>query len=371
MTTILVVEDELNIREEVMDWLRFEGYNVIGAENGRIALETITQAEPDLIISDIRMPEMNGHQLLLEIRSNPDLLHIPFIFLTASAERASVRKGMDIGADDYLTKPFTHAEVLRAVEARLVKKIAHDVLVQTQFDVLNSALGEEREKRLLKSRLVAMFSHDFRNPLASIIMSAGILRNYAHRLTPEKTARQLDRIDGAAHLLLQMLDEMLVVAEMESGHLAFEPQPVELEELVQIIVEEFQLIDQNEHQLVLHSTVRGKVNADPKLLRHALANLLSNALKYSPSKTEVTISLQAQDGTLYLKVQDRGIGIPEESLPHLFDPFYRADNARGTNGTGLGLSILQECVSLHNGQITVESQEDQGSVFTISIPLSR
>jgi CheY-like chemotaxis protein len=122
MALILVVEDETNIREETMDWLLFEGYEVLGAGNGREALDVIAQAQPDLIISDIRMPVMDGCELLLEIRSNPSLLHIPFIFLTASAERESVRHGMNIGADDYLTKPFTHAEVLEAVRAPATPK---------------------------------------------------------------------------------------------------------------------------------------------------------------------------------------------------------------------------------------------------------
>lgn len=367
MTSILVVEDEAHIRDEVMDWLTFEGYEVIGAENGREALNILGQSEPDLIISDIRMPEMDGYELLLEIRSDPHWLHIPFIFLTASAERDSVRRGMDTGADDYLTKPFTHAEVLHAVHARLEKKTALDAKVRNQMQMLNSALGEEREKRLLKSRLVAMFSHDFRNPLASIMSSAGILRDYHDRLTAERRVQHLDRIDSAVHLLLQMLDDMLMVAELEGGQIEIMPQMINLETFVGDIVNDFCLIDQNQHTIHYRPSVSEAVMADPKLVRQIVSNLLSNAIKYSPAQTEITVQLYQENGSISLEIQDQGIGIPQDDVAHLFEPFYRAANARDLKGTGLGLAIVQECVDQHGGTITVQSAQGQGTRFVVRL----
>lgn len=124
MTTILVIEDEKSIRDEVLDWLRFENYQVLEAENGRVGLTLAQQNKPDLILCDIAMPEMDGHEVLLEVRSNPELSHLPFIFLTASADRDSMRQGMNLGADDYLTKPFSMRELaarVRAVLRRLDK----------------------------------------------------------------------------------------------------------------------------------------------------------------------------------------------------------------------------------------------------------
>ncbi|MBK7895793.1 MAG: ATP-binding protein [Candidatus Promineifilaceae bacterium] len=371
MTTILIIEDETPIRDEVMDWLRFEGFEVLEAENGRIGLHLAHQHKPDLILCDIAMPEMNGHELLVEIRSSDDLSQTPFIFLTAAADRHAMRKGMDLGADDYLTKPFTHAEVLNAIHARLQKQSFQTQQQQKQVEMLNQAFQEERKKRLLKSRLMAMFSHDFRNPLTLILMASDILSSGDNRLTPERKQHQHDRIRGSVHLLLQMLDDMLLVAEMESGYLEFVPKPLLLANFAETIVKEFRLIDQGIHKITFFNHLFGQVKADRKLFRQILANLLSNAMKYSPPDTEITIYLREENGRIQLEVQDEGIGIPAESLPHLFEPFHRANNAKQIKGTGLGLTIVKECVDHHQGEIDIQSTLNKGSRFVVWLPLEK
>lgn len=371
MTTILVIEDETSIRDEVMDWLKFENFEVIGAENGRIGLDLAKRKMPDLILCDIAMPDIDGHEVLLEIRSSAELSHLPFIFLTASADRDSMRKGMNLGADDYLTKPFTHAEVLNAIQARLQKQASQEVQTQKQIEMLNLAFHEERKKRLLKSRLTAMFSHDFRNPLSLILLASDILAEGDRTLTPERKQRQHARIRGSVHLLLQMLDDMLMVAEMESGYLEFLPKPLQIGAFTQAIVKEFQLIDQGVHQLILHSNLAGTVEADRKLFRQILANLLSNAMKYSPADTEIGIYLGEVDGRIHLEVRDHGMGIPESSLPHLFEPFHRANNVKHIKGSGLGLTIVKECVEHHLGEIEVHTNLKKGTRFIVRLPLVR
>lgn len=368
MTKVLIIEDEVPIREEVMDWLLFEGYEVVGVANGHLGLEAIHHAIPDLILCDIAMPELSGYEVLIEVRSSASLNHIPFVFLTAVTDRALVRKGMDMGADDYLTKPFTHAEVLNLVRSRLQKKVQQDRQVQQRLDILNLAFNEEREKRLLKSRLVAMFSHDFRNPLSLILSSSDILKYYEDLLSPERKQLHYDRIQGSVHLLQRMLDDMLTLAEMEGGYREYVPQSMTLPPLVETIVEEFHLIDQGAHTLTFHNALPDEVEADPKLLRQILTNLISNALKYSPSGTDVTITLFKDADEIHLVVEDRGIGIPEESQSCILDPFYRAANAKGTTGTGLGLTIVKECTDRHGGKIEVESQIGVGSRFTVKLP---
>lgn len=122
MTKILVIEDESDIRDAVKDWLHFEGYEVIGAENGKQGLELIYSEHPDLVLCDISMPIMDGHEVLIELRSNPSYAQIPFVFLTAAADRESVQTGMNLGADDYLTKPFSHTDIVDAVKTRLAQR---------------------------------------------------------------------------------------------------------------------------------------------------------------------------------------------------------------------------------------------------------
>jgi len=244
MTKILVIEDEFDIRDEVMNWLQFEGYEVVGAANGKIGLNAIYTEQPDLVICDINMPDMDGHQVLIEVRSDENFVHLPFVFLTAAADRSAMRTGMNLGADDYLTKPFSHADIIDTVSVRLGKLGQ----IQSQIDHLSSVIDMEREQRLLKSRLVGMFSHDFRNPLASILSSSNILQSYSDRLTPERQQEHFRRIDGGVQLLLQMLDEMLMVAEIENGQLTLHRQSTNLGRQIERLIEDFRLIDGEKHQ---------------------------------------------------------------------------------------------------------------------------
>jgi len=368
---IAVIEDEADTLNEVVNWLQAEGYEVSGAVNGQLGLELIRQEIPDLIICDIVMPEMDGHEVLIEVRATRNLNHIPFIFLTVVGDRVSMRKGMNLGADDYLIKPASHAEVVNAVRSRLYKQATQNSQVENLINILNGAFSDEHEKRMLKLRMIAMFSHDFRNPLATVLSSSNILRNYEDRLSTTQKAKHFDYIDGSVHLLTQMLDDMITVAELEDGQLDFKPQKIDLTGLVESIAEEFRLIDEYAHRLTVNATLQGLVTSDPKLLRQILSNLISNAIKYSPSESEVTITLSDDGSIINLSVHDVGIGIPEDSLSQLFEPFYRAGNVEGAKGTGLGLSIVRDCVERHNGRIEVTSQVGKGTTFIVKLPLVR
>lgn len=365
MTKIVVIEDEFDIRAEVMDWLQFEGYEVIGAENGRLGLQTIHQEKPALVLCDISMPEMDGQELLVELRSDAAFAQLPFIFLTAAADRDSMRQSMNLGADDYLTKPFSQADVITAVRTRLGKQKQ----IQSQIDQLGNLIEAERQQRLLKSRLVGMFSHDFRNPLASILASSNILQNYADRLKPEQRQKHLNRIDGSAHMLMQMLDEMLMVAEIESGQLSRNPQPTDCRKLIEKIVGDFQLIDEEKHQITTSIQLPDSLSVDPKLMQHIVTNLVSNALKYSPDGSEVHVQAAVVEGSFVFAIQDTGIGIPAEDRARIFEPFFRAENAHKAKGTGLGLALVKQAVDICGGMIEVDSEVGRGTLFTVKIPL--
>ncbi|WP_129628242.1 hybrid sensor histidine kinase/response regulator [Candidatus Oscillochloris fontis] len=370
MAKILLIEDEPTIREEVLDWLQFEGYEALGAPNGRLGLEVIQRDHPDLILCDIAMPEMDGHEVLLEVRASMRFSSTPFVFLTASADREAIRRGMDMGADDYLTKPFSHAELLNMVRSRLRKKELQEEVMLGRIQMLDAALAEEREQRLLKSRLVAMFSHDFRNPLTAIMASAELLDEMSdpqHYVTHKQ--KYVNRIFGSVYILLQMLDEVMVVAEMEGGHITCTPQMMDLLSFVEKIIEEFRLIDRNAHIFSLTYSLPEQIELDPRLLRHILANLIANAIKYSPVGSEIRLNLSLHHDQIWLEVHDQGIGIPTESLPYLYEPFHRAKNAKQIKGVGLGLSIVRECVLAHNGQIAVETQVNGGTMFKVVLPL--
>lgn len=242
-------------------------------------------------------------------------------------------------------------------------------MTQLQLNALNKAIEEEHERRLLKSRLVAMFSHDFRNPLTSILSSAELIKKYEDHLTAERKHQHLDRISGSVHLLLQMLDDMLAVAEMEHNHLEFRPQSIDIVSFIRNVVDEFQLTYGERYTFLFEDQFSETVISDPKLLRQILTNLMSNAVKYSPPNSMVTVRLLPHSGGFEIHVVDEGYGMSEKDIHHLFDAFYRADNAKNVKGTGLGLTIVQESVVLCGGSIRVSSEIEKGSTFVVELPL--
>jgi two-component system, sensor histidine kinase and response regulator len=368
MTKILVIDDEAILRTEIVEWLTLEGYEAASASDGMEGINQAFHYLPDLIVCDITMPMLDGYGVLLELRSNPATGYIPFIFVTARAAYEDVRQGMDLGADDYITKPFTRLELLQAIQTRLAKKSVQEQHHQQQVEQWQQAFEQEREQRLLKSKLVAMFSHDFRNPLASIMSSNTLLRDYADRMDEERRLTLFNRVEASVHQLLQMLDDMLIVAQMETGNLDFNPESLNIETFLQHIVEEFQTIYGETHSLVYESQLNDMVMADPRLLRQVATNLLTNAIKYSPLGSEVEVLLERQNGQVMLTVRDHGIGVPVADQPHMFMAFQRASNVGEVRGTGLGLAIVKQAVDLHGGSIHVESEVGSGTTVKVGIP---
>lgn len=369
MMKILVIEDETILREEVVEWMKWEGYEVFSASDGIAGVNEAFQHQPDLIICDITMPLLDGYGVLLELRANPSTAAIPFIFVTARALHEDVRKGMSLGADDYITKPFTRMELLQAVQTRLEKIAVQQQQRQDEIEQWQQSFEQERDQRLLKSKLVAMFSHDFRNPLAAILSSISIVRDYADHMDEQRRRKYLNRAEASARQLLQMLDDMLVVSQMETGNLDFSPERLNISELLREIVDEFQSIHTETCPLIFKSQFADDIMADPRLLRQIVANLISNAIKYSPQGNEVQVLLEYDNGHVRFSVQDQGIGIPDADQPRLFTAFQRASNTRDIPGTGLGLAIVKQAVDLHRGSIELESRVGMGTTVTVKLPV--
>jgi two-component system, sensor histidine kinase and response regulator len=369
MSKILVIEDEALLREEVMEWLVMAGHEVIGAADGLEGVKQALDYVPDVILCDIAMPYLDGYGVMLQVRANAITQMIPFIYMTARVSLDDIRQGMNLGADDYVTKPFTYHQLIQAVERRLEKKAQHELRQQAELEQWQQALEEEQALRLLKSRMVAMFSHDFRNPLATILSSNGILRDHSDRLDPQRRLAFFNRIEASVHRLTQMVDDMLTAAQIESGNLSFKPEPLDLTGFLQQIIEDFQFIYGDTHTLSFKSQLSNNVQVDPRLLRQIAVNLISNAVKYSPRGKEVNISLQHNHHGLELSVQDHGIGIPDTDQQNLFQAFQRASNVGSVAGTGLGLAIVQQAAALHSGTVELESEVDVGTTVTVRLPL--
>lgn len=368
MTKILVIEDETILRNEIVEWLTLEGYTALSAEDGLAGVETAFRQPPDLIVCDITMPRLDGYGVLAELQANPATTGIPFIFVTARVAHEDIRQGMNLGADDYITKPFTRLELLQAIQIRLAKKMAQQQEQEYALDQLQQALVQEQERRLLHTKLVAMFSHDFRNPLTSILLSNNLLREQSQHLDTERRLAYFNRIEGAARQLVQMLDDVLLVAQMETGKLDLKLEPLNLNLFLQQVVESFQTIHSSNHPILFESEATAPSLMDVRLLQQIAANLISNAIKYSLPGGTVYVLLSNHAGQYILKVQDVGIGIPEADQVRLFDAFQRGSNVGDVPGTGLGLALVKQAVALLHGTVHLESQVGQGTTVTVTIP---
>ena len=371
MAKILVIEDEQALLNEVSEWLTLEGYEVVTAADGLEGVNAAVRHLPDLIICDIMMPGLDGYGVLQDIRANSLTQGTPFIFTTARVTHDDIRQGMNLGADDYITKPYTNHELIQAVEARLDKRAAEKREKDIELESLRQRLEHEHEQRTLKAQMVAMFVHDFRNPMATIISSIELLRNYADRMDAQRRLQHLDNVESSARQLIQMLDDMLFLAQADADRLTVKPEPVEIGQFVGRIVEEFRAADSEAHELLYESCLTDRVMTDPRLLRQISANLISNAIKYSPPGSRVHITLDNVDSQYTLTIQDQGIGILEEDQQRVVSSFQRGSNVTKVSGTGLGLSIVQQALDLLGGSLDLKSQVGAGTTVRVNFPVSK
>jgi len=245
---------------------------------------------------------------------------------------------------------------------------------QAEAEILN-ALAKEKELSDLKSRFISITSHEFRTPLTTILSTTELLEYY--EWTKEEEVEQLHLIQDAVKQMLQMLEDLLFMGTAEAGQLRFNPEPLEINEFCQDLVAQIQRgigwktnPTGIQHTLTFRCSERTILACmDKKLLRQLLSNLLLNAIKYSPSGGKIQFELFCQDEYALFQIQDWGIGIPQEDQARLFEFFHRAKNVGAIAGTGLGLAIVKTCVDLHRGQITVNSDVDVGTKFTVTLPL--
>lgn len=260
-------------------------------------------------------------------------------------------------------------------EVRLV--LAHDVTesrkaeeARLESEKLSIELEKEKELRELKNRFISMASHEYRNPLAAIMLSADLLSQYWYKMTDEKRNQHLAKIRDRIEYMTALIDDVLTIGRMESGRVEFSPTDLELDRLCEDIVREYRSISKDTHTIAYSSLGDGfDIQADENLIRQIVTNLLSNAVKYSPNGGMVSVTLACNENHVILTVADQGIGIPQDDQQRLFETFHRAGNVSNISGTGLGLVIVKQAVEAHSGTIDFESEVDVGTRFTVRLPL--
>lgn len=363
MAKILVAEDQESIRVNILELLDAQGYAVMGAENGRVAVELAREFLPDLIVCDIIMPELDGHGVLRELRQHPATTTIPFIFLTAKADKADVRQGMNLGADDYLVKPFTQRELLEAISVRLSK---HEQL-STHFD---HRLEE------LRNNITASLPHEFLTPLTVILSASEILLLHSDMLTAAEVPQFAERIHTSANRLHRLIRNFLLYSWLELA--ALDPdKAVALRGYgtseVRIVIPDVaaRLSQQVGRAADLHLELSNvTVRMEPAHLSKIVEELLDNAFRYSQPGTAVHLRAYAANGrVLTLAVVDLGRGMTREQIAQVGAYMQFERDRYEQQGQGLGLTITKRLVELYGGELTIESVPRLTTTVQVSLPL--
>ena len=364
---ILVVDDITKNLQVVGTVLRNQGYKVMAAASGAEALKCVRTQLPDLILLDLMMPEMDGLEVCRRLKSDSTTSQVPVIFLTASNEMEHLVNGFEVGAVDYVTKPFNPPELLARVRTHLELKYARERL---------------REMNEEKNEFMGIAAHDLRNPLGAITGYAEILIEEMESLqpsVPEPGARAVreagecaGRIRETSRRMAEMVQNLLDANRIERGEMQLSLAPLDLSQTVAAVLETQRPRAVAKQQTLHWQNEVGAVSvlADATVLTQVIENLISNAVKYSPAGKNIFVRLRRlQEGTL-CEVQDEGPGLSAEDQKKLFGKFARlsAKPTGGENSTGLGLSIVKKMVEAMNGRVWCESELGRGATFIVEFP---
>jgi signal transduction histidine kinase/HPt (histidine-containing phosphotransfer) domain-containing protein len=363
---ILIVDDNPENRKVLGSFLTQNGYEVGVSSSGYKALEFIENKLPDLILLDIMMPEIDGFEVCVKLKSDSLAKHIPVIFLTAKTDIRDIVRGFKVGGADYVTKPFNNAELL----ARVNTHIEQQRLERELKDAKTAA--EQADKQ--KSLFLANMSHEIRTPLNSVIGFTELL------LADETDARKRERlhlISQSGENLLNIINDILDFSKIEADELEIAPQKFNISEIFELTRETFapQAAAKGlSFQLSFHhktsESFPKNIIGDSHRISQILTNLLSNAVKFT-HQGSISIICTYEQEQATLKVVDTGIGIAQKKQTLIFSPFRQADasTTRKFGGTGLGLAITRRLVKMMGGSITLQSEPAVGSAFTVRLPL--
>lgn len=362
MPKILVIEDEELIRENILELLDAEDFEALGAANGKIGVEMAAQQQPDLILCDVMMPELDGYSVLAALRSHPLTATIPFIFLTARAEKADTRKGMELGADDYIPKPCTPAELLAAIATRLQKQ---------------ALINKHSEKRMddLRRNITRSLPHELRTPLNGILGFTEVLISEYDYLEPSEIREIIERIHYSGKRLDRLIVNFLIYTELEI--IAANPQRVKTlrDTLVNsaeaVIAEQaYQQAKQVQREADLQLNLQDfSVPMAAIWLNKAVEELAGNAFKFSQPGTPVRISTVVENNIFILSATNTGRGMTAEQIAQLGGYMQFERKIYEQQGSGLGLSIVKHIAELHGGKLKIESIPSKETTVFLFLPL--
>lgn len=341
--TILVIEDDESVRQTLQDLLELNGYSVVTATNGHEGFAAARQAAPAVILTDVEMPGMTGFELLQRLRADPELRTLPVIVLSAKADRMAMRQGMELGASDFITKPFTEDEVMHSIAARLEKKELLDELDAFAHTV----------------------AHDLKNPLTTLFGRLQLADMMLGDADEAAMRRHLAEAIKSARRLGAIIDELLILAGVRRQ--AIVPQLLDMGACASEAIERLEaLLQEHAAEVTLPASWPAAYGHAPWVVE-VWVNYISNAVKYGGPRPHITLGAGAGQVGARFWVQDNGPGLDAAAREQMFVPFTRITAVRA-RGHGLGLSIVRRIIEKLGGKVGVDSQPGAGACFWFELP---
>jgi len=367
--SILIAAGKPILRSGMKQLLHSEGYNVVAAADGEEALTILRKTPylPELIVSDVELPPATGFEFLRAVRQNPDWLAIPFLLLTEHPGLDAVREGYLLGADDCLAKPFDREQFLLIVQSKLRRQAELMARIERQEAALNAA----------KQSLAHMVAHELRTPLVSIRMATDLLARQINHLSAKQIQEMIDILQNGSVRMSRVVEQIVLLTSLESGalqeSLREDLQPSPVRNAVIGAIDRARQFSYRQHENPVHFDELDPgalVQCDLAALKHALAEVISNAMVFSGPDGPVHLLQWVSDGRVWVTITDYGPGIPEDELPHVFQPYHQfGRNKYEQQGIGIGLTLARGIIETHGGTFELCSVLGRGTQVIIGLPL--
>ena len=361
--TILAVDDIATNIMLLKAVLSRAKYKIVTASGGFEALEKVAEVNPDLILLDIMMPDLDGYEVLKRLKADPAHEDIPVIFLTALHNPEDIVKGFKFGASGYISKPFNHEELITRVAHHIYLAAAQRTILQ-QRDELQATV-EARDK------MYSVIAHDLRSPIGTLKMVFNMLSiNLTADQIGEDSFEMISMGNNITESTFMLLDNLLKWTKSQIGRMNTVFQEVDISEVVLFASKMSDVVAQVKN-IEVEYEIPGPitVSCDVDMVKTIMRNLMSNAIKYSQEGGKIVVAVSETPTHAAISVRDNGIGIKEEDIPKLLNPetHYTTYGTKNEEGSGLGLQLVQDLTHRNGGSLTIESKEGEGSTFTFTI----
>jgi two-component system sensor histidine kinase/response regulator len=360
---VLLLDDDITLLESLVDFLTLSDFEVMVGHSGVEGLEKLKKNQPDIIICDIMMPQMDGYEFFTQVRQNQKWVSIPFIFLSAKGEIKDILAGYTLGADHYITKPFDPDELLVMVKAHLERTKEIRIFLNRQIKHESA-----REAKVLNSEL--------QGPLELVNTYLKTYQRELDRLEPDRAKQLSGLMTGTLNTMVRLLEDLMLITYIDSGAVQVEIhslyQPLDLvEELQEVLAQAKETASKKEISLVTFFPASLEIHGHAHFIRDIFYRLLENALKFSQPGGNIWLEAKILSENVVVTIRDEGMGISEEQKKELFSRLQDPDRIKiEKQGGGLGLAIAARLARLHGGEIQVESKLGKGSTFTVILPLN-